>query len=263
MKLKVYVSTNVGNLRGNNEDNYFAGEGYSNPEAENDKTLFFETDSSKSRVYSVCDGMGGESCGEVASGCAVRLLSEYSSKIEKAENTDEQKKQVRKYVSDANNQIVDEIIKAGGLRGGTTLTLACILEDRISMYYLGDSRIYMLRDGIMTRITRDHTVAYEKVDANIYTEEEAEKSPDAHKLTMFLGVDDEKIGLNAEYAGTYSLKPGDFYLMCSDGLTDMCTDKEISDVLDMECENFAKELVTTALINGGEDNVTCLVIEVC
>lgn len=263
MKLKVYVSTNVGNCRGNNEDNFFAGEGYSNPDAENDKTVFFETDSSEAKIFSVCDGMGGESCGEVASGCAVRVLSDYSEEIKKAGSIDEQKKCVRKFATDANNQIVDEIIKAGGLRGGTTLTLACVLEDKISMYYLGDSRIYMLRDGILTRVTRDHTVAYEKVDANIYTEEEAQKSPDAHKLTMFLGVDDEKIGLNAEYAGTYTLSPGDFYLLCSDGLTDMCTDKEISDVMDLECQNFAKELVFTALMNGGEDNVTCLVIEVC
>ncbi len=263
MKLKVYVSTNVGNHRGNNEDNFYAGKGYSNPDAENDKTIFFETDSSESKIFSVCDGMGGESCGEVASGCAVRILSEHSADIERSGNIDEQKKSVRKYVTDANNQIVDEIIKAGGLRGGTTLTLACILEGKISMYYLGDSRIYMLRNGILTRITRDHTVATEKVDANIYTEEEAEKSPDAHKLTMFLGVDDDKMGLDAEYAGTYTLSSGDYYLMCSDGLTDMCTDKEISDVLDMECENLAKELVNTALINGGEDNVTCLVIEVC
>lgn len=263
MKLKIFVSTNVGNYRKNNEDNYFAGIGYTNSDAENDKTLMFETDPSKSKVFSVCDGMGGESCGEVASGCAVKLLSEYSGKIGKAESADEQKKYVKEYVCDANNQIVDEIIKAGGLRGGTTLTLACVLNDKISMYYLGDSRIYMFRNGIMTRITRDHTVAYEKVDANIYTEEEAEKSPDAHKLTMFLGVDDEKIGLNAEYAGSYTLSPGDRFLMCSDGLTDMCTNEEISEVLDMECENVAKELVNTALINGGEDNVTCLVIEVC
>lgn len=260
LKLNISISTNLGKCRKNNEDNFYLNK---NTDHElRDFSEKYQTELSENMIFAVCDGMGGESFGEVASECAVSVLDEYSSKIKEACELSEQKKIVNRYTAEANNRICDEIFKFDGARGGTTLVLACIRDNVLSAYYLGDSRMYMYRSGVLTRITRDHTVAYEKVDANIYTEEEADKSPDAHKLTMFLGVDTDKHGLSAEFAGTYTLTSGDKFLLCSDGLTDMCTADEIQQILDMECDNTAQELVDTALYNGGKDNVTCLVIEV-
>jgi len=261
MHLNIYTSTNTGKRRKNNEDNFYAnGRRYDG--VSDDYSGYFTEEAGDNKIFAVCDGMGGESCGEVASACAVDVLEEYRESINEAADISELKEAVNQYTTEANNRICDEVVNAGGLRGGTTLTLACIRDKKIFMFYLGDSRIYMYRDDVLTRITRDHTVAYEKVDANIYTEEEADKSPDAHKLTMFLGVDLYKMGVSADFAGSYTLTPGDRFLMCSDGLTDMCNSEEISNILDMECENPASELVMTALDNGGKDNVTCLVIEV-
>lgn len=261
MHLNIFISTNIGKHRKNNEDNYYAN-GYKYDGVANEYSDSFSEELNDSKIFAVCDGMGGESCGEVASECAVNVLDEYRQSINDSSDLSEQKQNVNAYATEANNRICDAILNCGGLRGGTTLTLACIKEDKIFMYYLGDSRIYMYRDGILTRITRDHTVAYEKVDANIYTEEEADKSPDAHKLTMFLGVDMSKSGIAADYAGSYTLHIGDKFLLCSDGLTDMCSHDEIADLLDMESENVASELVMSALDAGGKDNITCIVLEV-
>ncbi len=260
LKLNISVSTNVGKHRKNNEDNFYIN---SITEHElDDYSSQYEAELTENMIFAVCDGMGGESFGEVASENAVKILHEYRNEINEASELSEQKKAVNRYTTEANNRIYDEILRFDGARGGTTLALGCIRNNIISMYYLGDSRIYMYRDEILTRLTRDHTVAYEKVDANIYTEEEAQKSPDSHKLTMFLGVDSDKIGISAEYAGSYTLTKGDKFLFCSDGLTDMCTSEEIAEILGMECESTSKELVEAALENGGKDNVTCLVIEV-
>lgn len=260
--LNISVSTNVGKFRKNNEDNFYVDGYMTNNEAFNDFTSDYKMDLSENRIFAVCDGMGGESFGEVASECAVNVLDKYRKQINSSADLAEQKKNVAEYATAANNEICDKITASGGIRGGTTLTLACIQNNIVSMYYLGDSRIYLLRDNVITRITRDHTVAYQKIDANIYTEEEAEKSPDAHKLTLFLGVDTYKAGIKAEYAGAFTLKTGDKFLLCTDGLTDMCSNDEIKQILDMDCVNTAKELVDSALDNAGRDNVTCIVIEV-
>lgn len=262
MRLNISVSTNIGKYRLNNEDNFYADGKKLTDGVSDDFSTSYEADLSEYRIFAVCDGMGGESCGEVASATAVKVLGKYKDIINSAADFQEQRVIVSAYAKAANDSILREIIKAGGTRGGTTLALACIRDNIVSMYYLGDSRIYMYRNSVLTRLTRDHTVAFDKVDSNVYTEEEAERSPDKHKLTLFLGVDEDDEGISAEFAGSYTLTPGDRFLMCSDGLTDMCTVDELCEILSQTGDEPAKMLVDRALDNGGCDNVTCLVIEV-
>ncbi|MBE6853340.1 MAG: serine/threonine-protein phosphatase [Ruminococcus sp.] len=263
MRLNISVSTNVGKRRLNNEDNFYAdGKKFANVISDN-FSASYEEDISEHGIFAVCDGMGGESFGEVASAAAVKVLGKYRDIINSASDAREQRDVINAYAKAANDRICDDVINSGGDRGGTTLTLACIRKNIIYMYYLGDSRIYMYRNGVLTRLTRDHTVAYRKVDSNVYTEEEAEKSPDRHKLTMFLGADESKAGeISAEFAGSYTLTPGDRFLLCTDGLTDMCSTSEITETLDSGEDDMAKRLVDRALANGGSDNVTCIVIQV-
>lgn len=262
MRLNISVSTNVGKIRANNEDNFYANGKILTDELSDDFSASYEEKITDSAVFAVCDGMGGESFGEVASETAVKVLHEFRDMINSAADVKEQVAAVNAYANAANDRINEEVLKAGGERGGTTLTLACIRNHIVYMYYLGDSRIYLMRDGVLTRLTRDHTVAYDMIDSNVLTEEEAEKSPDRHRLTMYLGVDEDEETIKAGFAGSYTLTPGDRYLMCSDGLNEMCSSDEIKSVLSARDKNPAKTLVERALKNGGRDNVTCLVIEV-
>lgn len=262
MRLNISVSTNIGKRRSNNEDNFYADGRNLTDGISDDFSASFEQDLSERRVYAVCDGMGGEAFGELASSAAVRVLGEYREMINKAADIRELEKAVDMYANEANARVLDEVTAAGGDRGGTTLTLACVRDGKVYMYYLGDSRIYMLRNGVLTRLSRDHTVAYNMVDSNVYSEEEAERSPDRHKLTMYLGSDEEFEGLRAGFAGSYTLTPGDRYLLCSDGLNEMCGPDEIKKILSSGKSDTARRLVGKALENGGSDNVTCLVIEV-
>jgi protein phosphatase len=100
------------------------------------------------------------------------------------------------------------------------------------------------------------------IDSNVLTEEEAEKSPDRHRLTMYLGYDDDPEDIKAGFAGSYTLAEGERFLMCTDGLNEMCSSEEITAVLSSADDDAAKMLVDKALENGGMDNVTCIVIEV-
>ena len=262
MRLNISVSTNIGMLRKNNEDFFYANGKHLTDGIADDFSASYTEEITDSAVYAVCDGMGGESCGEVASAAAVKVLGRYRDLITGAENPVERKETVNAYAKAATDEINREVAEAGGIRGGTTLTLACIRDSIISMYYLGDSRIYMYRGGVLTRLTRDHTVAADMIDSNVLTEEEAERSPDRHKLTMYLGVDDDCDEIKAGFAGSYTLTEGDMFLMCTDGLNEMCTSEEISELLAENGENPASVLVDRALENGGRDNVTCLVIRV-
>lgn len=263
MRLRISVATNIGKFRINNEDNYYANGKKLTEGVSDDFSVTYTEELTDHALFAVCDGMGGESCGEVASAVAVSMLDSFREKIFAAIDNKEQIEAVNEYARTASAEINEEIAKSGeGGKGGTTLTLACVKNGIISMYYLGDSRIYMYRDAVLTRLTRDHTVAYEMIDSNVLTEEEAEKSPDRHRLTMYLGYDDDPEDIKAGFAGSYTLSEGERFLMCTDGLNEMCTSEEISEVLSSADDDVAKQLVDKALENGGKDNVTCIVIEV-
>ena len=132
----------------------------------------------------------------------------------------------------------------------------------MKLYYLGDSRIYRYQTDQLTLLTRDHTVANQKVEAAIYTEEEAKHSPDQHRLTLFIGSDRKKTGLNADSRPPLPLEVGTKFVLCTDGLTNMCSDEEIAELLSENYFNEAAVLVQAALQNGGVDNITCIVLEV-
>ena len=146
-------------------------------------------------------------------------------------------------------------------RGGTTFALAYICEEGVQLFSMGDSRIYLYRSGVLQRVSRDHTLAQKKYEANIFTKEEAEHSAESHMLTRFLGMDPESADYKAEVYAPIELNPGEKLLICSDGLYDMCTDDEIREIIISESETPTIRLVKAALENGGEDNVTCVIVE--
>lgn len=255
--LIVSVASDTGKFRSSNEDNFYCDEiGY--------RTTANCSYKKKIRnrqkcIFAVCDGMGGESYGELASQIAVETLAQSSYEINSSV-PDKLHKTVNKYADEANRRICEMAEEKLCNRSGSTLAMVCIADKYVYTFNIGDSRVYFFRDGKIKQITEDQTLAMRKLKANIYTEEEAKNSPDAHKITSFLGVDDRRIGLNALEYKPFELGDGKI-LICSDGLTDMCSDEEITEILSSGCENYAEMLVKKALDNGGKDNVTCVVIQ--
>ena len=254
----VHVATHNGNVRDNNEDNYSIN-GISKPV--DIKVCSFERILTNDCLLAeVCDGMGGEANGELASYIATKNSNDLFRALKNAP-LEQINDFVDSYVDHSNKQICDMLANDKSNRGGSTFALSFIKKNVLYSFSLGDSRIYLYRDGELNQISQDHTLAMRKYLANIYTKEEAEQSSDSHKLTLFLGVDINNNGLVAEKYPPIEIKNGDKILLCSDGLYDMCNKEEIIRIISSNHQNVAKELVDMALGNGGIDNITCVVFK--
>lgn len=255
--IRVCVSSDVGKVRENNEDNFYCDHiGY---RKEKNFTFMKSLNRFSRGIFAVCDGMGGEAYGEEASRLAVETLEEMSGEIKSA-LSEKLHDAVNSYADEANRRICEMVEEKRCKRSGSTLAMVCIAGEYAYAFNIGDSRVYFFSDGKLKQITEDQTLAVRKLKANIYTEEEAKNSPDSHKITSFLGVDDRRIGLHSLKYEPFEFGGGKI-LICSDGLTDMCSDEEIAEILSSDSENHAEMLVQKALDNGGQDNVTCVVIQ--
>lgn len=257
-KIKVSAATHNGMIRPENEDNFSLDGNYKKLE----HNVFYvqKTMPSDSLLLEVCDGMGGEENGGTAAEIAVQLSGDLSEEL-RLSGKEDIAAIVNRYVNRANEQICRMLLNNEASRGGSTFALVYIRNGEVYPFSLGDSRIYLYSHGVLKTITTDHTLAMRKYKANVYTLEEAERSPDSHKLTLFLGVDVDGHGLTSESYAPFELKKGEKILICSDGLYDMCGAEEIAHILSGNSSDYSKELLRRALENGGIDNVTCLVAQ--
>jgi len=259
--IQAYAVSNQGKVRTNNEDNFFA-DGIVNPNPQIDN--YISTDKMKltSHIFAVCDGMGGESYGEDASALAVETLKEHCQDIKKSKKN-LLNQAVSAYTTDANDRICDMISQRNCGNSGTTLVMLLFKGNYAYPFYIGDSRIYLYDGFDLYALTKDQTLAAEMLQNGVYTPEQAEMSYDRNKLMHFLGEDKAKNGLSATAQPPILLKKGMKFLLCSDGLTDMCSDLTLYEILsDPEQNDHAQALVNMALEAGGTDNVTAIVIEI-
>lgn len=252
IKITSAVVTDVGKVRSNNEDNYFVNGKY----RENTDTLNEEYEENKTKernILSVCDGMGGEAYGELASLIAVQTLLEFNDR-----NINEC---IGEYIESANKKICDEIEKNDGARIGSTLALLYIDNARAYVYNIGDSRIYLMRDDVLTQLTADHTLAQRMVDMGLIAPEEMNTHSGKHKLTQHLGIFPDEMIIEAYETEVMELKENDIFILCSDGLTDMLSDDEIAEIAndDLSAKEIASRLVAQAVEKGGRDNTTVLI----
>jgi len=143
---------------------------------------------------------------------------------------------------------------------GTTLVMGVFQDARLLLGHIGDSRCYRLRGHEFLQITKDHSMLQEQIDAGLLTPEQAATSANKNLVTRALGVEDSvMVELNEHH-----VEPGDLYLMCLDGLSDMLEDEAMARILHnrSSLENMAAELVTMANENGGRDNITVLLTQV-
>ena len=202
-------------------------------------------------LFAVADGMGGAKAGEVASAVAVQAVEGARESGEPAEA------QLAGIVRDANRRIYDLAVADESRRGmGTTLTLAKVHGDEVSLAHVGDSRAYRLRDGELSQLTRDHSLVAELERSGQITAEAAEHHPQRSIITRALGPEPDV------EVDTYTLtgRDGDVFLICSDGLTSMISDDEVGSILRSAStlDDAADALVRAANQSGGKDNITVI-----
>ncbi|MBQ7218672.1 MAG: serine/threonine-protein phosphatase [Ruminococcus sp.] len=209
-------------------------------------------------LCAVFDGTGGATAGVAAS----RIAAEYATWLYNSytKSPSDRDRLVNRYVSESSAYIVKKLYNYDGRRGASTFAMAIINRGMLYAYSLGDSRLYLFSGGRLYLVTSDHTVAMDMVREGIYTREQAERSPDSHKLTAFLGIEPASAA-KAERYEPIRLKKGDRLLLCTDGLYRMMNDAELSEVLMTDVPDKACALVDIAVARGAKDNVTCAVIE--
>ncbi len=205
-------------------------------------------------LFAVADGMGGHSAGEVASRIALELLRyELSNASSPTERT------LRRAVSIANKGVYSESTMVPGLRGmGTTLVVGLVMDGMMIICNIGDSRAYLLREGTLKQITKDHSWVAEMVDQGLLTPDQAAVHPRQNMITRALGIGE------SVQADVYRvpLQKNDRVLLCSDGLHGLVDDAEIASLLaGKSLKGAAGELVKSANRAGGSDNITVIVAQ--
>ena len=217
----------------------------------------------------VCDGMGGVQGGKTASRLASATYLEkfgffYSDRFDENDNALVTPFEIKRVFSNAvyaaNLAVYEKGQEDESLRGmGTTLTSALIVDTYLYTANVGDSRVYLVRDGVSQRITKDNSYVQKLIDEGKITEEEAKTYPGRNLITKALGVCAE---VEPDFTCT-ELFEGDRILLCSDGLSNSVTEQEIASILCSEGDGETKinYLIQYANIQGGDDNVTALIIE--
>ena len=223
-----FERTDTGRQRRGNEDAFYA----------------------RAPLFAVADGMGGAQAGEVASHLAVEVLEQG---LPGGAGSVEERLRAR--VREANARIMESAQADDARAGmGTTLTVAYVGEDDLTVAHVGDSRLYRLRDGSFERLTDDHSLVEELVRQGKLTPEEADEHPQRSIITRAPGAEE---GVEAD-SRTWPGRDGDVYLICSDGLTSMIPEARVADVLTSAASLAAagRALIDAANDAGGRDNIT-------
>jgi protein phosphatase len=249
--LEVAARTDVGRHRANNEDNFSVAE--------------------ELGLFVLSDGMGGEAAGELASKIAVeevtRHMGEFArnSQLPAIGEASPQLSAVTNQLGGAvrrSNRIIWEAAQHhASQRGmGATVVVAAIQMPVMSIAHVGDSRIYLLRGGSLQQLTQDHSLVMEQVRRGLITREQAEKSEMQNIIIRALGADETvQVDLDEVF-----VMPGDHVILCSDGLTKMVPDEGIAQVVGEAAtpRQAAERLVEIANENGGEDNISVIVVTI-
>ncbi len=217
------------------------------------------------RLGVLADGMGGYNAGEIASGMATTYikseLGRWLSQAGRHANAREVRRAMEICVDNANRSIFNAANSNPQYSGmGTTLVLGVFQDERLMLGHIGDSRCYRLRAGDIAQITKDHSLLQEQMDAGLITPQQAATSSNKNLVTRALGVEDAVL----LEVNEHRVEPGDIYMMCSDGLSDMVDDEGIAKILggDVPLEQKAAQLVDAANANGGRDNISVLLAQV-
>jgi PPM family protein phosphatase len=265
--LRVGVVSTVGNYREHNEDNFYlptlAGKAMGGGTGHRDASLEVPGDEGSRNLFIVADGMGGQLAGEKASQMAVDIIpKEVARRIGPGEADDRQiQKAIRDAVAAANQEILGlSVVQTEFNNMGTTVVLTLFRGNRVFVAGIGDSRAYRIRDGQIEQLTKDHSLAQALLEAGTITAEELPNHKFNHVLYLYLGSKDARSG--PEDVRSAEVRPGDRFLLASDGLTGVVPDSQLAEIVARsdDPQLTARSLMQLALDNHSKDNVTCLVI---
>ena len=219
----------------------------------------------------LADGMGGYNAGEVASGMATtvlttelrQLLEDHAPHaVDPQSGQKAAVKMLQQQIAKANTTIYQASQSQPQYAGmGTTLVVALFYDNKVMVAHIGDSRLYRMRGNEFSQVSKDHSLLQEQIDAGMLTKEQAKLSSNKNLVTRAMGIDP---AVEAEIH-EYETRPGDVYLLCSDGLSDMVSDEDIGMTLQALRANLnlaAQQLVQMANDNGGRDNVSVILIKI-
>jgi protein phosphatase len=204
--------------------------------------------------------MGGHNCGEIASGTAVEYISAYfEDHAGDFLSAADRGAALKELVQDANSQVWEKSLESPETNGmGTTLTMAVVAGDTATVAHVGDSRLYLVREGRLQQVTNDHSYIEELVRKGTLTREEADNHPGRNIITRAIGSSPE---LEVDIF-SLTMLINDILVLCTDGLTNMVGEDEIGETAQSnDPEAACKQLIEAANRNGGEDNVTVIVIK--
>ena len=249
------VISDVGNIRQNNEDNYYLDGRVRVDLRQNRSEDRCQTDG-KASLFAVCDGMGGEDNGEIASLIAVQNLS-FDSDGNVRDNALADLREINRLIEKKRREL-----KCRNM--GSTVAALFFWRNKAIAYNVGDSRVYLCRGGKLKRLSQDHNETSNLVESGLISEEDAKKEKGYHVLTQYLGVPEDEFIIEPYFSGDIKIKTGDIFIICSDGVTDMITDDDILELIYQvpqgdDAYKIARKVVDIANEKGGKDNITALV----
>ena len=239
--MEYFCVTDIGLKREKNQDSYCSLKN------DNDDYLFL-----------VCDGIGGGKAGEVASGETIKYFINTFKKTDKFESLDNAKDFIEKCIEESNSQVYKLSHKYKEFQGmGTTLTGLLFTSFGILSINVGDSRVYGFMDNKTFSLTEDHTLVNDMVKNGDITYEESLTHPKRHYLLKAIGVWEEVV------PDVHKVQKLTYYMICSDGLHGYVDAKEINRIMNQQttCEEKANALLQAALLQGGYDNITVIVVD--
>lgn len=230
--------TDVGIKRHNNEDSYIVNETHDD------------------KIFIVADGMGGHNAGEIASLEACRIIESYI-----LQNKGDIGRILKEGVIKANRDIFIRAAENSALQGmGTTIDVCLVKDGKLNIAHVGDSRVYIVSKEAIRKVTNDHSVVGMMLDSGTITEEEAKTHPQRHYITRAVG---SAITVDVDIIQE-DIHSGEWVLMCTDGLTNMVAKDVLHEVIvkSESVNEAASELVRRAKDNGGDDNITVILLRV-
>jgi len=240
MRISCAGNTDVGVVRSGNEDSFLLD--------------------CAQGLFIVADGMGGHAAGEVASEMAVQIVSRELGSL-RGLSDGEAAAKMRSAIRKANAAIFDRTLAEHDKRGmGTTTTVMVLFSRRYLIGQVGDSRAYLLREGQLLQLTKDHSYVQEQVDAGLLTPEQARTHPYSNVITRCVGAN-EDVAPDVYFG---NLESKDVVLLASDGLTGMLEDDQIATIMSAEenPESCVNKMIADANRRGGLDNITAIVVRV-
>ena len=253
--IKAALRSGMGRVRHNNEDAYYFNGSFHSLDSMDieakEKTYVLLEGS----LFAVCDGIGGQNNGELASYNAVSSMSDLQNQLRGRDFN----AVIQNWVKRTNISV-----RQASSEGGCTLALLYFQANALRIAHIGDSRIYRFHEGVLTQLTQDHSKVQMLVSAGVLSPQEARTHPQRHVITRYLGMNSDMVECEATIGRPLPIINRDKYIICSDGITDMLDELEIRDYLlsTSDIERCTEVLYQAALSAGGRDNTTIILIEI-